>query len=37
MVANLTKRLAVCEQAAQKFDGKIFNIGKLNELEVRKE
>jgi len=37
VVAKVTEILAVCEQAAQKFDGEIFNIGKLNELEVRKE
>jgi hypothetical protein len=29
--------LAVSKQAAQKFDGKRFNLKKLNELEVRKE
>jgi len=29
--------LAVSKQAAQKFDGKKFNLRKLNELEVRKE
>ena len=29
--------MAVSKQAAQKFDGKKFNLRKLNELEVRKE
>jgi len=37
VVANVRERLAVTKQAAQKFDGVIFNIRKLNELEVRKE
>jgi len=36
-VANLTEILAVSKQAAKKFDGAIFNLRKLNELEVRKE
>ena len=30
-------RLAVGKQAAQKFDREIFNLRKLNELEVRKQ
>jgi hypothetical protein len=29
--------LAVSKQAAQKVDGERFNLGELNELEVRKE
>jgi len=29
--------LAVSKQSAQKFDGKIFNLRQLNELEVRNE
>jgi hypothetical protein len=29
--------LAVSKQAAQKFDGEIFNLRQLNDLEVRKE
>jgi len=36
-VANLREILAVSKQAAQKFDGAIFNIRKLNNLEVRKQ
>ena len=31
------ERLAVSEQAAQKFDMERFNLRKLNELEVRKQ
>ena len=37
MVAKVRRRLAVCEQAAQKFDGERFNLRKLNELEIRKQ
>ena len=37
MVAKIKKRLAVNEQAAQKFNGERFNLRKLNELEVRKQ
>ena len=37
MVANVRERLAISKQAAQKFDGKRFNLRKLNELEVRKQ
>jgi hypothetical protein len=33
---NIRERLAVSNQAAQKFDGERFNLGKLNEMEVRK-
>jgi hypothetical protein len=29
--------LAVCIQAAQKFDGEIFNLWNLNDLDVRKQ
>jgi len=29
--------LAVCKQAAQKYDGEKFNLRKLNELEFRKQ
>jgi len=29
--------LAVSKQTAQKLDGERFNLGKLNELEVRKQ
>ena len=35
VVAKLRKRLAVCKQAAQKFDGEGFNLRKLNELGVK--
>jgi len=31
------KRLAVSQQAVQKFDGERLNLRKLNELEVRKQ
>jgi hypothetical protein len=31
------KKLAVSKQGAQRFNGKLFNLRKLNELEVRKE
>ena len=37
MVTKVRKRLAVSKQAAHKFDGERFNLGKLNELEVRKQ
>ena len=30
------ENLAVCKQAAQKFEVEKFNLSKLNELEVRK-
>ena len=36
VVAKVRERLAVGKQATQKFDGERFNLGKLNELEVRK-
>ena len=37
MVAKVRERLAVSKQETQKFDGERFNIGKLNELKVRKQ
>ena len=37
MVAKVGIRLAVSKQAEQKFEGERFNLGKLNELEVRKQ
>ena len=37
MVAKVRERLAVRKQAAQRFDGERFNLGKLNELDVRKQ
>ena len=37
MVAKVRERLAVGKQAAQKFNWERFNLGKLNELEVRKQ
>ena len=36
LVAKVRERLAVSKQAAQKSDVEIFNLRKLNELEVRK-
>jgi len=36
VVARVRERLAVSKLATQKFDGEIFNLRKLNELEVRK-
>jgi hypothetical protein len=36
VVAKVRERLAVRKQAAQKFDGEIFNLRKLGDLEVRK-
>ena len=35
VVAKLRERLAVSKQAAQKFDGERFKLGKLNEPEVK--
>ena len=35
VVAKLRERLAVLNQAAQKFDGERFNLRKLNELGVK--
>ena len=37
VVKNVRERLAVSKEAAQKFDGERFNLGKLKELEVRKQ
>jgi hypothetical protein len=37
VVAKVRERLAVCKQAAQKFDVERFNLRKLSELEVRKQ
>ena len=37
VVAKVRERLAVSKQAAQQFDGKRFNLRKLNELEVMKQ
>ena len=35
VVAKLKESLAVRKQAAQKFEGERFNLGKLKELEVK--
>jgi len=35
VVAKLRERLAVCKQAAQKFEGERFNLMKPRELEVK--
>ena len=35
MVANVTGKMAVFKQTAQKFDGKGFNFNQLIKLEVR--
>ena len=32
VVAEVRERMAASKQAAQKFDGERFNLGKLNEL-----
>ena len=37
LVAKVRKILALSKQAAQKSDGKKFNLRKLNELKVRKQ
>jgi hypothetical protein len=37
VVAEVRERLAVKKQAAQKFDGRRFNLRKLNEREVGKQ
>jgi hypothetical protein len=37
VVAKVRERLAVRKQAGQKFYGGRFNLGKLNDLEVRKQ
>ena len=36
VIAKVRERLAVGKQVAQRFDRQRFNLGKLNELEVRK-
>jgi len=37
MVAKVRERLVVSKQAVQTFDGKRFNLRKLNELDVMKQ
>jgi hypothetical protein len=37
VVLKVRERLAVSQQAAQKFDVERFNLTKQNELEVRKQ
>jgi hypothetical protein len=37
VVAKIRERLAIRKQEAQKFDVEKFNLGKLSELEVRKQ
>jgi hypothetical protein len=37
VVAKVRERLAVSKQEAQNFDRGRFNLGKINELEVRKQ
>jgi hypothetical protein len=37
VVANVRDRLAISKQAAQKLDVEIFNLRKINQLEVRKQ
>ena len=37
VVAKVRERLTVSKEATQKFDGEIFNLWKLSELEVRKQ
>jgi len=37
VVAKVRERLAVSKQATQKFDAERFNLGKLNEMDVRKQ
>jgi hypothetical protein len=37
VVAKVREKLAVSKQAAQKLNGKIFNLRKLSVLEVRQE
>jgi hypothetical protein len=36
VVAKVKERLAGSKQAAEKYDGEIFNLTKLNEIEVKK-
>jgi len=35
VIAKVKERLPVCKRAAWNFDEEIFNLRKLNELEVR--
>jgi len=37
VIANIRERLAVCKEAAQRFDRQRFNLRKLNEPEVREQ
>jgi hypothetical protein len=37
VVFKFRERLAISKQAAQRFDGERFNLGKLSELEVSKQ
>jgi hypothetical protein len=37
VVSKVWEILAICEQATQKFDVEKFTLGKLSELEVRKQ
>ena len=37
VIAKVRERLAVGKQAAQRVDRQKFNLGKLNDLEVRKQ
>jgi hypothetical protein len=37
VVAKVRERMAVCEQAAQKFDVEISNLRKISEMGVRKQ
>ena len=37
MVVKVSERLAVSQQAAQKFNVERFNLRKLNDLDIRKE
>ena len=37
MVAKFRERSAVSKQTAQKLDGERFNVGKLKDLEVKKQ
>ena len=37
VIAKFRESLAVGKQAAQRFDGQRFNLGKLNEPEVREQ
>jgi len=37
VAAKVRERMAVCKQAAQKFDVKISNLRKISEMEVRKQ